>query len=630
MMVTSRQHCFSVVLSIVGVTMLLSAYTTNAEEAGGQPSLECTARYSLAAAIAVRPTLNWADIRGACDAALAKAKSTDPIGHSWFVNAGNGFVGVPLVLLKVLPDLSPEIWGPPEEFYSRFGLFPDPDLPQRILPRGLGITGAAGRPLDHGGRPTGEIDYNQPQPLFVTLACGACHTGKIDLGDRQMVIDGAPNTQFDVRKWRAAFSTLRESYLADAQVGTTAAPGDTTRKLIELIESKPKGFFSRGLPNIAAAQIEPVDAAQRAIFTRNAVQFLTGLAQSTAVRAAAVALQVRSGSSYGHDNRSPGLAGFSAGQSDGSGDLLADLITDAAAREGKLQELLKGPLPEALPRFATVTDAPAVWNQADRVVGQWDGSVLEPYWRNIAAQLPIVGQPQKVDLMNAGIVSNFLMGLPAAPYPFDVNMTKAVRGEAIFAENCGACHRPRNEQRYPQIGTDMNRAQVLNTAGSAIFLTAFKAACHDASFRYTDPYGRQIQPCAMPDFRILRDTTEVTNQGYLASPLDGIWARAPYLHNGSVPTLAHLLQPGSRPETFLRGVIEFDPKVVGWVWDAANLKTYSLKYPTVSVHDTKRDGWSNRGHDRDLVIEGKLHRLDWSDPARAGDFDALIEYLKTL
>ncbi|CCE97868.1 Uncharacterized protein y4iM [Sinorhizobium fredii HH103] len=630
MMVTSREHGFTVLLSTVCVAMLLSIQVTNAEEPKGRPHLECAARSSLKTAIAEQPTLKWADIRAVCDAAVVDAKSADPTGHSWFVNAGNGFIGVPLVLLKVLPDLSPEIWGPPEDFYSRFGLFPDPDLPERILPRGLGITGAAGRPIDVEGRPTGEIDYSQPQPLFVTLACGACHTGQIDLGDRQMVIDGAPNTQFDVRKWRVAFPALREGYLTDAQIGTVAAPGDTTRKLMELIESKPKGFFSRGLPNITAAQIAPVDAAQRAIFTRNAVQFLTGLAQSTTVRAAAVALQLRSGSSYGHERRSPGLAGYSAGQSDGSGDLLADLITDAAAREGKLLDLLKGPLPEALPRFATVTDAPAVWNQADRVVGQWDGSVLEPYWRNIAAQLPIIGQPQMVDLMNAGIVANFLMGLPAAPYPFDVNMTKAVKGEAVFAENCGSCHRPRNEQRFPQIGTDMNRAQVLNTAGSAIFLSAFKAACHDASFSYTDPYGRQVQPCAMPDFRILRDTTGVANQGYLAPLLDGIWARAPYLHNGSIPTLSHLLRPSSRPETFLRGVIEFDPKLVGWAWEATNQESYSLKYPTVSVHDTKRDGWSNRGHDRDLLIEGKLHRLDWSDPAHAADLDALIEYLKTL
>ncbi|MBY5721776.1 hypothetical protein HFO33_35385 [Rhizobium leguminosarum] len=418
--------------------------------------------------------------------------------------------------------------------------------------------------------------------------------------------------------------------MTDAQIGTVEAPGDTTKKLIELIKAKPKGFFSRGLPGISEAEILTEDATQRTIFIQNAVPFLTGLARSTEVRAAAVALQLRSGSSYGRDHSSPGLAGFSAGQSDGSGDLLADLLTNAAARDGKLQDLLTGPLPEALPRFATVTDASAVWNQGDRSVGQWDGSVLERYWRNIAAQLPIVGQPEKIDLMNAGIVANFLMGLPAAPYPYDVDIAKAAKGEVLLAENCGTCHRPRNDRRYPEVNTDMNRAQVLNPAGSAIFLAAFKAACHDPNFSYVDTYGRHLQPCAMPDYRILRDTTETANQGYLAPPLDGIWARAPYLHNGSIPTLAHVLQPNNRPETFLRGVIAFDPILVGWAWETASQKRYAAKYPTVSVHDTRRDGWSNRGHDRNIVIDGKLHRLDWSDPALAEDFDALLEYLKTL
>jgi len=589
----------------------------------------CSARSALFVAVEAQPDLTWPDIRSACETSIAAAKAADPIGHTWFVNAGNGFIGVPLVLLMVLPDLAPEIWGAPDDFFASFGLFPDPNLPDRILPRGLGVTGAAGRPVGSDGRPTGEIDYAQPQPLFVTLACGACHSGQIDLGDRHVVMDGAPNTQFDVRKWRSAFSALHADYLTWGQIGTAEEPGSTTKTLIDLVSSKPEGYFARGLPQIPDNKIAAVDAVQRAFFTQEAVRVLTGLADSSAARAAAVALQARPGSSYGHGDDSPGLAGHSAGQSDGSGDLLADLIAGQAARAGKIQELLTGPLPEALPRFATVTDSSAVWNQSDRSVGQWDGSVLERFWRNIAAQLPIVGVPDKIDLMNAGIVAEFLMGLPAAPYPFDVDLSKAAKGEALFAENCGNCHRPRNEQRYPEVDTDMNRAQVLNPAGSAMFLAAFQRACHDASFGYTDNYGRYVEPCTMPAYRILRDTTEVANLGYLAPPLDGIWARAPYLHNGSVPTLAHLLKPDTRPVTFLRGVIEYDTKHVGWMWKAERREAYATEYPTVSIHDARRDGWSNRGHNRDMVIAGRMLRLDWSDPSLSDQFDALLEYLKT-
>ncbi|RBO53795.1 hypothetical protein DSD19_08290 [Rhodovulum sp. BSW8] len=611
------------------ISLALSAGICPAQADPQSEAATCARRDALQPALAKQPDLTWDALRTACEATIVAAKASDPIGHGWFVNAGNGFLGVPLVVQKILPDLAPEIWGTPEDFFGSFGLFPDPDITDRILPRGLGITGANGRPVAADGSPSGEVDYSQPQPLFVTLACGACHTGQIDLGDRYQVLDGAPNTQFDVRKWRGAFSALREGYLSDAQIGTAEAPGETTQKLLDLVAAKPAGYFARGLPQIRADQIAAVDQTQRAIFAQNAVPILSGLAQSTGVRAASVALQTRPGSSYGHGDRSPGLGGHSAGQSDGSGDLLSDLLAGQAAEAGKLTELLSGPLPEALPRFATVTDIPAVWNQGDRSVGQWDGSVLERFWRNIAAELPIIGVPAKVDLMNAGISAEFLLRLPPAPYPFEVDLAKAAAGEALFAENCGTCHRPRNEARYPVIGTDMNRAQVLNPAGSAMFLAAFQAACHDPDFGYTDTYGRRIEPCTMPAYRILRDTTEAANQGYLAPPLDGIWARAPYLHNGSVPTLAQLLKPASRAPVFLRGVIEYDPAEVGWRWQPGDLDRYKARYPTVSLHDTARDGWSNRGHDRDLMIEGRMHRLDWSDPALSDQAEALIEYLKT-
>ncbi len=56
--------------------------------------------------------------------------------------------------------------------------------------------------------------------------------------------------------------------------------------------------------------------------------------------------------------------------------------------------------------------------------------------------------------------------------------------------------------------------------------------------------------------------------GYANMPLDGIWLRAPYLHNGSVPTLRDLLNDaGQRPKVFYRGYDVFDPKKVGFVSD---------------------------------------------------------------
>lgn len=99
---------------------------------------------------------------------------------------------------------------------------------------------------------------------------------------------------------------------------------------------------------------------------------------------------------------------------------------------------------------------------------------------------------------------------------------------------------------------------------------------------------------------------------YKARPLDGIWATAPFLHNGSVPTLYDLLlPPAQRPVTFLMGARQFDPKKVGYATDAAapgNSFTY----------DTRLAGNSNAGHVYGVDTLSETQRLE------------LLEYLKTL
>jgi hypothetical protein len=56
--------------------------------------------------------------------------------------------------------------------------------------------------------------------------------------------------------------------------------------------------------------------------------------------------------------------------------------------------------------------------------------------------------------------------------------------------------------------------------------------------------------------------------GYIAAFLDGIWLKAPYLHNGSVPSLRDLLEPAAqRPKVFWRGYDVYDQTKVGFVSD---------------------------------------------------------------
>jgi hypothetical protein len=105
---------------------------------------------------------------------------------------------------------------------------------------------------------------------------------------------------------------------------------------------------------------------------------------------------------------------------------------------------------------------------------------------------------------------------------------------------------------------------------------------------------------------------ERTN-GYANRPLDGVWLRAPYLHNGSVPTLRDLLEPPEhRPRSFYRGYDVYDPNKVGFVSDVAGENGRAhFRF------DTTLPGNHNGGH---------LYGVDLPEAEK----DAVVEYMKTL
>jgi len=109
--------------------------------------------------------------------------------------------------------------------------------------------------------------------------------------------------------------------------------------------------------------------------------------------------------------------------------------------------------------------------------------------------------------------------------------------------------------------------------------------------------------------------------GYIAPPLDGIWATAPFLHNGSVPTLAALLDSTTRPKQWSRTFDskDYDPVAVGWKWTdpghAQAAETDAMA--RARIYDTTAPGATNTGH-------------TFGDALSSDDRSAVIEYLKTL
>jgi hypothetical protein len=221
-------------------------------------------------------------------------------------------------------------------------------------------------------------------------------------------------------------------------------------------------------------------------------------------------------------------------------------------------------------------------------------------------------------------------------------MVRARRGEALFLDHCAVCHRAGNGAAYPadRMGTDSNRARVLSVEGKALLIENFRAAI-PKDYEATAADGTTYKPADLTPDEIVNDRARPDHQGYVAGPLDGLWARAPYLHNGSVPTLRHLLAPRNpesrRPQAFVRGVVDYDPLHIGFAWDPKAVGAGIADAPTAIIFDTGWDGASNLGHDHDLHVNddgqldpgGRLRRLDWSGAELRNDLEDLLEYLKT-
>jgi hypothetical protein len=236
----------------------------------------------------------------------------------------------------------------------------------------------------------------------------------------------------------------------------------------------------------------------------------------------------------------------------------------------------------------------------------------------------------------------------------DLDQAKLARGAELYAANCQGCHRDQAyeyaDPEHPagqrtlkvtmidgaKVGTDPTmldnfyQRMVLpgpfavggasDLVGAGQFLGKIIENVVQQDF-----IDRQIKPQEqMIYFGGRLDSTGKPLSGwtgkpsYKAGPLAGIWATAPFLHNGSVPTLYDLLSPeADRPERFWVGSTTFDPVKVGFLSGADDFT--EEERARLFQYDTGRPGNANSGHTYPAAVElGHADKL------------ALIEYLKTL
>ena len=240
------------------------------------------------------------------------------------------------------------------------------------------------------------------------------------------------------------------------------------------------------------------------------------------------------------------------------------------------------------------TDITAIWNQKQHQGFYYHTDGINDSLQEVvlSSTLGVGTTPQEINLESLNRIESWLQEVPPPVYPFEIDRELAQQGAKIFSNNCASCHSLDSERTgkvipLDEINTDANR------------LLHWTASASEGMNNYADGYPW--------DFTQFRKT-----DGYVAPALDGVWAKAPYLHNGSVPSLVDLLNKSSdRPKQFYRGYDVYDPEYVGFVSTDAAARESSF------LLDTTVEGNDNSGH-------------EFGTDLNASDKKSLIEYLKTL
>ncbi|MGH7200141.1 MAG: cytochrome c, partial [Planctomycetaceae bacterium] len=249
-------------------------------------------------------------------------------------------------------------------------------------------------------------------------------------------------------------------------------------------------------------------------------------------------------------------------------------------------------------------DAPPWWHYRKRSTLYIDG--FSPKNHRVLMQFMLLPSNDRQDVLamqdDFRAIEAFIESVEPPRYPWAIDNPLAEKGRTVFEKNCAECHGTYGEHpTYPErmvpidvIGTDPVRLHALT------------------------PQARQkVKESWMSYYGEQEVVTEP--EGYVAPPLDGVWATAPYLHNGSVPTLWHLLRPDDRPTVWRRSEDGYDRRRMGLEVEMFDRVPSGVKTPAERrwYFDTRRPGKSAGGHRFPDVLTEDEKR-------------AVLEYLKTL
>ena len=525
------------------------------------------------------PIENGAAVAGGGNAInLAQGWGPDVQQRAWFMSFGSQLI--PLAWLRVLEQSGSE---------QRFAADAHMDA--------LGFLVQAPTPANPDGFPVGFTRTRDAQGAeWAGLGCAACHTGEVRYQGHRIRLDGgAGMLDFD------AF----EGELIDSLRATLADAAKFER-------------FARAL-------------SLRGSEARDTLRADMGsLADKLAARHRMNQVDV----AYGH----------------GRLDAFGQIFNAVAVQFLGLPENRRAP--------DAPVSYPVLWDAPHLDVVQWNGSAPNagpgPLLQNVTTALAVYGfedisehkgldgYTSNVDFSNLARIQDDLYALQSPQWPVAMlgalDAERVTRGAKIYAQQCVSCHvlsdrnDPKRELKavltpLDQVGTDPRMVQ--NFLASKSSSGAFEG--RKEGVLIGEPFGAQAQTAdlvvhaaagaalrhplaAIRDavvgyHKVIKAAIDAHPNYYKARPLSGVWASAPYLHNGSVPTLVELLKsPDQRVKQFYVGSREYDAQAVGVAVAVAE---------HASAFDTSLPGNSNAGH-------------AFGTELPEGDKRDLLEYLKSL
>lgn len=255
----------------------------------------------------------------------------------------------------------------------------------------------------------------------------------------------------------------------------------------------------------------------------------------------------------------------------------------------------------SVPSIVIPEDPPALWISKKRkalaVNAMRQGSFLKHITATSLITLKDSAEARMIN-NHAKDVWAYIKKLEAPKYPLPVDENLATKGKNIYLQTCSRCHGTYDKDEYYP-----NKLIPGSIIGTDSLMWKYFIKYPEFADWYNKSWFAESEP---------RSFTK-PQPGYVPPPLDGVWITAPYLHNGSLPTIEMVLNSKIRPKYWKRNFNkeEYDYEKLGWKYKTVN------KPSGVKVYNTDIPGYGNYGH-------------YFGDKLTAAERKAVIEYLKTL